>query len=360
MTELHLTSLHLPSGSQQSVCVIAGPCSAETEQQVLTTARDLAACGCRIFRAGVWKPRTKPGGFEGVGEVALPWLQQVKAQTGMLTATEVATPEHVALCLKHGIDVLWVGARTVANPFAMQALADSLRGVDVPVLVKNPVNPDLELWIGALQRLNRAGITRLGAILRGFSSYGKKAYRNLPMWQIAIELRRRIPQLPLICDPSHIGGRRDFIAPLSQQALDLGFDGLIVESHCHPQEAWSDAQQQVTPAMLNQILQTLVVRSTRAVDEGLRPLRAQIDDIDNQLMMLLAQRMQVCRQIGMYKKGQNLAVLQTNRYNEILEKRGEQARLCGMSAQFAAEVFEHIHEESVRQQLQVINGEVKP
>ena len=273
----------------------------------------------------------------------------------MLTATEVATPEHVELALKYGIDVLWVGARTSANPFAMQALADSLQGVDVPVLVKNPVNPDLELWIGALQRINQAGIKRLGAIHRGFSSFDKKIYRNLPMWQIPIELHRRIPQLPILCDPSHIGGRRDLIAPLCQQAMDLGFDGLIVESHCSPDEAWSDAKQQVTPDILDYILSLLVVRDEHYSTEGLHQLRGQIDECDNQLMDLLAKRMRVCREIGTYKKEHNMTIVQTNRYNEILEKRGAQASLCGMSPEFAAQIFEHIHEESVRQQLEILN-----
>ena len=282
-------------------------------------------------------------------------MKQVKEETGMLTATEVATPEHVELALKYGIDVLWVGARTSANPFAMQALADSLQGVDVPVLVKNPVNPDLELWIGALQRINQAGIKRLGAIHRGFSSFDKKIYRNLPMWQIPIELHRRIPQLPIICDPSHIGGRRDLIAPLCQQAMDLGFDGLIVESHCSPDDAWSDAKQQVTPDILDYILSLLVVRDEHYSTEGLHQLRGQIDEFDNQLMDLLAKRMRVCREIGTYKKEHNMTIVQTNRYNEILEKRGAQASLCGMSPEFAAQIFEHIHEESVRQQLEILN-----
>lgn len=273
----------------------------------------------------------------------------------MLTATEVATPEHVELALKYGIDILWVGARTSANPFAMQALADSLQGVDVPVLVKNPVNPDLELWIGALQRINQAGIKKLGAIHRGFSSFDKKIYRNLPMWQIPIELHRRIPQLPIICDPSHIGGRRDLIAPLCQQAMDLGFDGLIVESHCSPDDAWSDAKQQVTPEVLDYILSLLVVRDEHYSTEGLHQLRGQIDECDNQLMDLLAKRMRVCREIGTYKKEHNMTIVQTNRYNEILDKRGAQAALCGMSPEFAAQIFEHIHEESVRQQLEILN-----
>ena len=273
----------------------------------------------------------------------------------MLTATEVATPEHVELALKYGIDILWVGARTSANPFAMQALADSLQGVDVPVLVKNPVNPDLELWIGALQRINQAGIKKLGAIHRGFSSFDKKIYRNLPMWQIPIELHRRIPQLPIICDPSHIGGRRDLIAPLCQQAMDLGFDGLIVESHCSPDDAWSDAKQQVTPEVLDYILSLLVVRDEHYSTEGLHQLRGQIDECDNQLMDLLAKRMRVCREIGTYKKEHNMTIVQTSRYNEILDKRGAQAALCGMSPEFAAQIFEHIHEESGRQQLEILN-----
>lgn len=352
--ELELKPLNLPSDNEK-LMVIAGPCSAETEEQVMNTARQLADKGCHMFRAGVWKPRTKPGGFEGNGEKALPWMQEVKKETGMLTATEVATPEHVELALKYGIDVLWVGARTSANPFAMQALADSLRGVDVPVLVKNPVNPDLELWIGALERINQAGIKRLGAIHRGFSSYDKKIYRNLPMWQIPIELRRRIPSLPIFCDPSHIGGRRELIAPLCQQAMDLGFNGLIVESHCSPDEAWSDAKQQVTPDVLDYILSLLVIRDETVTTEGITQLRHQIDDLDNQLMELLSKRMRVCREIGQYKKEHNMTVLQTARYNEILDKRGAQGSLCGMSDDFVRFIFEKIHEESVRQQMEILN-----
>ena len=352
--ELELQPLNLPSDNERPF-VIAGPCSAETEEQVMTTARQLASEGCHMFRAGVWKPRTKPGGFEGNGEVALPWLRQVKEETGMLVATEVATPEHVELALKYGVDILWVGARTTANPFAVQALADSLRGIDVPVFVKNPVNPDLELWIGAMERINQAGVKRMAAIHRGFSSYDKKIYRNMPMWQIAIELHRRIPDLPIICDPSHIGGRRELIAPLCQQAMDLGFDGLIVESHCDPDKAWSDAKQQVTPDVLNYILSLLVVRSETFSTEGISQLRSQIDELDNQLMELLAKRMRICREIGQYKKEHNMTILQAARYNEILEKRGAQGTLCGMGSDFVIKVFENIHEESVRQQMEIIN-----
>ena len=352
--ELELEPLCLPCDKKRHI-VIAGPCSAETEEQVMSTARMLADKGCHIFRAGVWKPRTKPGGFEGNGEKALPWLKEVKEETGMMISTEVATPDHVELAMRYDIDVLWVGARTSANPFAMQALADSMQGLQIPVLVKNPVNPDLELWIGGLQRLNQAGIKRLGVIHRGFSSYDKKIYRNLPMWQIPIELRRRIPGLPIICDPSHIGGRRDLIAPLCQQAMDLGFDGLIVESHCNPKEAWSDAKQQVTPDILDYILSLLVIRDDTFTTEDIRSLRAQIDELDNSLMELLAKRFRLCREIGTFKKEHNMTILQTRRYNEILEKRGTQAGLCGMNPKFAAHIFELIHEESVRQQLAIVN-----
>lgn len=352
--ELELEPLCLPCDKKRPI-VIAGPCSAETEEQVMSTARMLADKGCHIFRAGVWKPRTKPGGFEGNGEKALPWLKEVKEETGMMISTEVATPDHVELAMWYDMDVLWVGARTSANPFAMQALADSMQGLQIPVLVKNPVNPDLELWIGGLQRLNQAGIKRLGVIHRGFSSYDKKIYRNLPMWQIPIELRRRIPGLPIICDPSHIGGRRDLIAPLCQQAMDLGFDGLIVESHCNPKEAWSDAKQQVTPDILDYILSLLVIRDDTFTTEDIRSLRAQIDELDNSLMELLAKRFRLCREIGTFKKEHNMTILQTRRYNEILEKRGTQAGLCGMNPKFAAHIFELIHEESVRQQLAIVN-----
>ena len=352
--ELELCPLNLPSDNNRPI-VIAGPCSAETEEQVMKTARDLAAKGCHNFRAGVWKPRTKPGGFEGNGENALPWMKQVKEETGMLVATEVAKPEHVELCMKYGIDILWVGARTAANPFAMQDLADAMKGIEVPVLVKNPVNPDLELWIGAMERLNQAGVKCMAAVHRGFSSFDKKIYRNLPMWQIPMELHRRIPNLPIFCDPSHIGGRRELVAPLCQQAMDLGFDGLLVESHCSPDEAWSDARQQVPPDVLDYILNILVVRDEHVTTEGIAMLRKQIDEMDTELMNLLAKRMRVCREIGQYKKEHNMTVFQANRYTEILDKRGAQGALLGMSPEFIAQVFENVHEESVRQQVEILN-----
>ena len=352
--ELELSPLNLPS-DQERAFIIAGPCSAETEEQVMTTAKQLAGKGCHIFRAGVWKPRTKPGGFEGHGEPALPWLANVKKETGMLTATEVATPEHVVLALKYGIDILWVGARTTANPFAVQALADSLRGTEATVLVKNPVNPDLELWIGALERINGAGIQKLGAIHRGFSSYEKKLYRNEPMWQIPIELKRRLPELPIVCDPSHISGRRDLIASLCQQAMDLGFDGLIVESHCDPDKAWSDASQQVTPEVLDFIVSRLIFRDTSEHTDRLKDLRQEIDELDNELIDLLAKRMKICRSIGEYKKESGMTIVQTRRYSEILDKRGAQGSLLGIDTHCIKNIFEHIHEESVRQQMEIIN-----
>ncbi len=336
-------------------CVIAGPCSAESEEQLMRTAAGLKEQGIHMFRAGIWKPRTHPGCFEGVGVPGLKWMQKVKQELGMKICTEVASEKHVYECLKYGVDLVWIGARTTGNPFLVQEIADALRDTDIPVLVKNPVNPDLELWIGALERLNAAGIKRLGAIHRGFSSYDKTIYRNLPMWQIPIELRRRIPELPIICDPPHMGGKRELVAPLCQQAMDLGFDGLMVESHCDPDKAWSDAKQQVTPDVLDYILSILQVRESKYTTEGINQLRKQIDDLDNKLMEILSKRMRVCREIGQYKKEHNMTVLQTGRYTEILDKRGAQGALCGMSADFTKQIFEHIHEESVRQQLEIVN-----
>ncbi len=353
--ELNLEPLKFKGVREERPLVIAGPCSAETEEQVLNTAHQLANKGIKIFRAGIWKPRTKPGGFEGVGTEGLRWMQRVKEETGMLTTTEVATAKHAEEAMKAGIDILWVGARTTANPFAVQELADALKGVDIPVLVKNPVNPDLELWIGALERINGAGVKRLAVIHRGFSNYDKTIYRNLPQWHIPIELRRRIPNLPIICDPSHIGGKRELIAPLCQQAMDLGFDGLIVESHCNPDAAWSDAKQQVTPDILDYILNLLVIRKETQTTENLSELRKQIDECDNNLIQELAKRMRVAREIGTYKKEHNMTILQTVRYNEILDKRASQGVLCGMSSNFVKKVFEAIHEESVRQQMEILN-----
>ncbi|MGN0214803.1 MAG: bifunctional 3-deoxy-7-phosphoheptulonate synthase/chorismate mutase type II [Muribaculaceae bacterium] len=355
-----LKPIEIEGISNKKPIVIAGPCSAETEEQVMSTAKNLAANGIKIYRAGIWKPRTKPGGFEGVGEPGLEWLKRVKAETGMATATEVATKAHVEAALNAGIDVLWIGARTSANPFAMQEIADALQGhTEVNVLVKNPVNPDIELWIGAIQRIYNAGIRHLGAIHRGFSTYGKHLYRNVPQWHIPIELRRRIPQLQILCDPSHIGGKRELVAPLSQQAMDMGFDGLIVESHCDPDCAWSDKSQQVLPDVLNFILNTLVIRETTQTTENLTLLRQQIDQIDNELLEILNKRMRVSREIGQYKKEHSMPVVQATRYDTILNNRVKLAVEMGMSADFMKEVLEAIHGESVRQQIEVLNNRAR-
>ena len=351
---MELESILLPGVDAKRPLLIAGPCSAETEEQVMETARQLAARGVKIFRAGIWKPRTKPGGFEGNGVTALPWLKRVKAELGMYTAVEVATAAHVREALAHDVDILWIGARTSANPFAVQEVADALEGMDIPVLIKNPVNPDLDLWIGAIQRVYNAGIRKIGAIHRGFSSYDKKIYRNLPQWHIPIELKRQIPNLPIICDPSHIGGRRELIAPLCQQAMDLNFDGLIVESHCNPEKAWSDAAQQVTPDVLDFIMNTLVIRDTNQTTENLSALRRQIDELDNSLLELLARRMRVSREIGQYKKEHNMPILQAQRYDEILHNRVTQAEQMGMDGEFMKTVLVAIHEESVRHQQEIM------
>ena len=335
--------------------VISGPCSAETEEQVVETARRLAACGVKIFRAGIWKPRTKPGGFEGVGIRCFAWLERVKRETGMLTAVEVASAQHVRIALEAGVDILWVGARTATNPFAVQDIADALRGTDAAVLVKNPMNPDLELWIGALERISNAGIKRLGAIHRGFSEYEHKIYRNAPQWRIPIELRRRIPGLPIFCDPSHLGGRRDLIAPLSQEAMDLGFDGLIVETHCNPDCAWSDKNQQITPETLAGILSSLVIRDTSNNTELLAELRCEIDRIDTELLSLLSKRMQLSREIGNYKKEHGLSVLQAQRYNELLDNRARKGEELSLDPDFVKAVLRTIHDESVRIQIDIIN-----
>ncbi|MCI5783157.1 MAG: bifunctional 3-deoxy-7-phosphoheptulonate synthase/chorismate mutase type II [Bacteroidales bacterium] len=349
--------LNLRPISDDKPLIIAGPCSAETEEQVLETARELAQYGIKYFRAGIWKPRTKPGGFEGVGAKGLPWLAKVKEETGMKVCTEVAKREHVLQALEAGVDMFWIGARTSANPFAMQEVADAFKegGKDVPVLIKNPVNPDLELWIGAIQRLYNAGINRIGAIHRGFSAYGKHLYRNLPQWHIPIELRRRIPNLPILSDPSHIGGKRELIAPLSQEAFDMGFDGLIIESHCDPDSAWSDKAQQVSPDVLNFILNTIALRDTACTTESITLLRQQIDRIDNELLEVLNKRMRISREIGQYKKEHSIPVVQTGRYGDIMNSRVKAATEMGMSADFMKALLSAIHEESVRIQIEIFN-----
>jgi chorismate mutase len=355
--EMELQSIALPGLDPQRPIIITGPCSAETEEQIMETARSIAAKGIKIFRAGIWKPRTKPGGFEGVGEIGLQWLKRVKKETGMYVATEVATRDHVFEALKAGIDLLWIGARTTVNPFAVQEIADSLKGIDIPVLIKNPVNPDLELWIGAIERIYGAGIRRIGVIHRGFSSYDKKIYRNLPLWHIPIELRRRMPALPIFCDPSHIGGRRELVASLSQQAMDLNFDGLIIESHCSPDTAWSDKEQQITPDVLDYVLNLLVIRDEVRTTENLAELRRQIDNIDEQLLELLSKRMRISREIGVYKKEHNMPVLQSPRYSEIMEKRSSMGEAMELNPDFIRDILKEIHEESVRQQMIVMGNE---
>ena len=332
--------------------IIAGPCSAETEQQTLDTARALHAAGVKVFRAGIWKPRTVPGGFEGVGNRGLAWLQQVKRETGMLIATEVATVEHVRDALDADIDILWVGARTTANPFAMQAIANALQGhEEVTVLVKNPLNPDLELWMGAIQRLLNGGITRVGAVHRGFSSAGAHIYRNDPQWHIPFELRRQAPSMTILCDPSHIGGKREYVMPLSQQALDMGFDGLMIESHCDPDQALSDSAQQITPDELKTLLEHLVIRSGTPIEDELALLRQQIDDCDHELLAVLARRMNVSQQIGNYKRQQGLQIVQPKRYQEVINARLAEGQSLGLSTDFVQKIVQAIHEESVRNQL---------
>lgn len=354
---MQFESILLPGINEKRPFVIAGPCSAETEQQTLQTARELSARGIGVFRAGVWKPRTKPGGFEGVGTPALQWMKRAKTETGMYISTEVATAKHVSECLKHGIDMLWLGARTVANPFAVQEIADALRGTDIPVLIKNPVNPDIELWIGAIERLYNAGIKKLGAIHRGFSTFDKSLYRNTPQWHIPIELKRRYPPLPILCDPSHIGGRRNLIATLSQQAMDLNFYGLIIETHCSPDEAWSDKAQQITPQRLSEILASLVIRNEMQPAEGLSVFRAQIDELDTSLLQLLAKRMAVSRQIGAYKLKHGMPVLQTGRYDAMIASRSRQAGEMELRGDFVKKILEAIHEESVREQMGIMRNE---
>ena len=357
METMNLESILLPGIDSHRPIVIAGPCSAENEEQVMTTAKELSSKGIKIFRAGIWKPRTKPGGFEGIGVQGLKWLKRVKEETGMYVATEVANKDHVFEALKAGIDILWIGARTTVNPFAVQEIADALKGVDIPVLIKNPVNPDLELWIGAFQRLYGAGIRKLGAIHRGFSSYDKKIYRNLPLWHIPIELRRRMPNLPIFCDPSHIGGKRELVAPLCQQAMDLSFDGLISESHCDPDCPLSDAAQQITPDVLDYVLNLLVIRESNQTTENLSALRRQIDAIDEQLLELLAKRMRISKEIGTYKKEHNMPILQSPRYSEILENRSSMGEQMDLSTEFVKNILREIHEESVRQEMITMNND---
>lgn len=340
--------------------VIAGPCSAETEEQVLAIAHALKNSDVSIFRAGIWKPRTRPGGFEGVGEKGLKWLRKAKEETGLLLAVEVANAHHVKLALQYDIDVLWIGARTTVNPFAVQEIADVLQNTDKIVLLKNPVNPDLSLWIGGVERLQKAGIKKIGVIHRGFSTYDKTKYRNNPEWQIPIELQSKFPNLPLICDPSHITGKRNMIQEVSQQALDLNYDGLMIETHSNPDDAWSDAAQQITPDVLKQLFVDLKVRKvfdeTGDFNSQLTNLRTQIDELDSKLISILAKRMQIADAIGQLKKEKNVAVLQSNRWNEVLRRMIAEGEGKGLSEEFILRLFKAIHQESIVHQEKVFKN----
>lgn len=344
--------------------IIAGPCSAETEEQTLETARELAANGIKVFRAGIWKPRTRPGCFEGVGAAGLPWLRRVRQETGMLTATEVANAKHVQEALAAGVDILWVGARTTVNPFAVQEIADALAGVDIPLLVKNPISPDLDLWVGALERFQKVGLTRLGAIHRGFSIQGISPYRNPPQWQMPIDLRSRMPGLPIITDPSHIAGDRTLIYGICQEAMDLQFDGLIIESHIRPDQAWSDAKQQVTPAELDTILKRLVLRTPDTADKSfnftLDELRAQLDALDKEVIAKLGQRMRIAEEIGSLKKRSEITILQPSRWDRLVHERQAQGEAQGLSTDFMRQLLRAIHEESISHQNKVMNTPENP
>jgi chorismate mutase len=341
--------------------IISGPCSAETEEQVMATALGLAATGkVDIMRAGIWKPRTRPGSFEGIGAKGLPWLQQAKKETGIPVAVEVATAKQVEDALHFDVDVLWIGARTTVNPFSVQEIADALRGVKVPVLIKNPLNPDLELWVGGMERIAKAGIEELGLIHRGFSSYGNTEFRNAPMWHLAIEMKRRFPGVPMINDPSHICGRRDILQAVAQQAIDLDFDGLIIESHVDPDNAWSDAKQQITPEVLKSMLDSMHWRKETVQNadfqSALEAMRQQINQLDDELLQVLSTRMKVAQKIGEYKKNNEITILQTNRWNEILDRAVAKGSKLGLSDEFVTKYMDAVHMESINHQNKVMNN----
>ena len=339
--------------------VIAGPCSAETEAQMMSISNELKGSDVSVFRAGIWKPRTRPGMFEGVGSIGLKWLQKVKKETGLLTATEVANANHVKLAIEHDVDVLWIGARSTVSPFIVQEIADALEGTEKIVLIKNPVNPDLALWYGGIERLYSSDIKKLGVIHRGFSTYSKSKFRNNPEWQIPIELQNKFPDLPLICDPSHICGRRDLLHDVSQISLDLNFDGLMIESHIDPDNAWSDAAQQVTPERLIEIMKDLTIREKTAEGEDytnkLNNLRSQIDVADQNLLSTFGKRMEVAKEIGQLKSDNNVAILQNKRWNEILGKMILDGEEHGLSEEFILRVFKAIHQESINNQKKILN-----
>src|SRR4051812_12925464 len=341
--------------------IISGPCSAETEEQVIETASRLKKTGkVDVLRAGIWKPRTRPGSFEGVGTKGLNWLTQARKITGLPVAVEVATGKQVEDALHFDIDILWIGARTTVNPFSVQEVADALRGADVPVLIKNPINPDLELWIGAVERVAKAGIKQIGLIHRGFSSYGNTEYRNAPMWHLAIEMKRRYPEMMMINDPSHICGRRDILLDVAQKAIDLDYDGLMIESHIEPDKAWSDAKQQITPERLAEMLDSITWRredvASPEYHAALEKLRQQINHLDDELLQIVGQRMQVAEKIGQYKKDNNITILQTNRWNEILDRAFKKGEKLGLSKEFITKYFDAMHMESINHQNKIMNS----
>jgi len=342
-----------------SPVVISGPCSAESEEQMLATARELKKVEqVKIFRAGIWKPRTRPNTFEGRGVDALQWLNQVKQETGFLTTVEVASPKHVEMCLRYNVDILWIGARTTSNPFSVQEIASALQGMNIPVMVKNPINPDINLWIGALERINKAGISKLAAIHRGFYPFEKTMFRNIPKWEIPIELKSRFHNLPILCDPSHIAGKRKYIAEMAQKAIDLNMDGLMIESHICPDEALSDSDQQLTPADLDQVLRGLVCRLNCVADteiDRLEKFRDQIDSVDAQLIELLAQRMKIVEEIGDYKHENNIKILQLQRWEKVRERGIELGKTLGISESFMIQLLRMIHKESILKQNEVMN-----
>ena len=351
--------------SKKHPILIAGPCSAETEGQVMSIAKDLAALGnVDLYRAGIWKPRTRPGSFEGVGSEGLKWLKAVKEETGLKTTVEVANAHHVYEALKFGVDVLWIGARTTVNPFSVQEIADALRGIDIPVMIKNPINPDLELWLGAFERLHKVGITLMAAIHRGFSTHAKSQYRNIPLWEMPIELMRRMPELQIIGDNSHICGNRHLLQSVAQQMMDLNYDGLITEVHCNPDEAWSDAKQQIVPSRYKELIDSLVLRSETVSDanalQTLEAIRVRIDEIDNELLNLLGKRMILADDVGRYKKRNNIAILQPDRWNEILTAAVEKGRRHELSDEFVTQLLSSIHQESIRHQIKIMNAAEQP
>ncbi len=340
--------------------IIAGPCSAETEEQLLETSLKIKELGISVIRAGVWKPRTRPNQFEGIGVEALRWIQHVKKETGLMFAIEVANPKHVYEAIKHNIDILWIGARSTTNPFTVQEIAEALKGADTPVFVKNPINPDLALWLGAIERISNVGITKIGAIHRGFSSFKQTKYRNMPMWQIALDLKSALNNIPLICDPSHICGRRDLLFDVSQKAIDLDYDGLIIETHRDPDKAWSDAKQQITPEVLGEMLKNIQYRKPTSEDiefiTHLEELRQQIDHVDMELFEIISQRMEIVEKIGLFKKTNNVTVFQKSRWQEISETRSKWAEDLGLNQEFMAEVFKLIHDASIRRQEFIMNN----